>query len=168
LLSALTACYSDQSGSAQNASATAGQPDIYPAGIVAARDANGKNTSVGVYPVSSAEAQSCCWLAPEASFRVLANNDVRELRLTVYEPKIGRLATSSQQVSLLDANGRVFATRPVASGLQTVTLPVPRDVVGSGVVAVRLRMAVSVVPKDAGVNGDTRDLSLILQEVKPR
>lgn len=159
----LTACYSDDSSSKQGAAATPAPQDIYPTGILSTRDAKG--TIAGVYPVSSAEAQSCCWLGPEARFRVFADPGVRTVRLTVYEPKMGNLATAHQRVSLLDMNGRVFSSRPIATGLQTVLLPVPKDIVGSGAASVRLRMSTTIVPKDAGVNGDTRALSVILQQV---
>jgi len=162
LLCTLAACYSDGSNGERhgdaNAGAAPGAAEIYPAGILTTRDAKGGIR--GVYP----GAASCCWLGPEARFRVDADADAKTLKLTVFEPELGNL-TASQRVSLLDTAGRVFSSHVVKAGGQTFTLAIPKNVVANGSVSVRLRMAASVVPKDLGVNGDNRRLSLILQDV---
>jgi hypothetical protein len=163
-LCALAACYGgDDSSDARATPAAEAVTEIYPVGVVVARDA--KSTIRGIYAAAgSGDAQSCCWVGPDARFRVYADPDVKSIQLTVYEPAIGNLA-ASQKVTLLDGKGKPFSSHRVVPGLQTFSLAVPRSVVNYGAVAVRLHMSNAIVPKDIGMNTDPRKLSIILRAV---
>jgi hypothetical protein len=120
-------------------------------------------SSAGIYPAANEE---CCWTGPDVRFAVEAAGTAKTIRLDVYEPKVGPFANTAQVVSLLDARGVVIASRTVAGGATTsVTFPLAAGAVKDGAANVHLRMAVSVVPKDAGLSADVRRLALILKRV---
>lgn len=165
LMLTLTACYSDQADRQSGTTAAAPPTLTYPNGVVTTGDAQSKLR--GIFPTAGADAGSCCWLGPEADFRVMAPAGARVLTLTTYEPVIPKLS-DAQSVSLLDAAGHVVSARRVAPGKQTVNLPLSKKSVTNGAVSVRLRMGSSIVPKDAGLNGDPRRLSVMLISVSAK
>jgi hypothetical protein len=159
----LAACYNGDAGDSRPTPAPSTEAALlYPGGIVSTPDAT---TSIrGVYPVGNSDAQSCCWLGQEASFRVSARTGVKNLKVTIFEPTMGNLA-ASQEMSLLDAKGKTLSSQRVGPGLQTISLALPADAVTNGAISVSLRMSTVIVPKSLGINADPRQLSLILRDV---
>jgi hypothetical protein len=152
----LSGCYNGPSSTEPGHVATGGSETGYPPGVLSGADA--QREIVGIYP----DHASCCWIGPDVRFRVQAAAGAKTLSLRLYEPNIKELTTSGQQVSLLDAGGRVFSSAPVAGGIHVVTLRIPPGAASAGELPVRLRMAVSIVPRDVGMNSDPRRLSVIL------
>ncbi|MDP9106237.1 MAG: hypothetical protein M3N49_09920 [Candidatus Eremiobacteraeota bacterium] len=121
------------------------------------------NSATGIYPATDEE---CCWTGPDVRFAVPAGAASTTVRIDVYEPKVGPFVNAPQVVSLLDARGAVIAKRKVPGGATTsITFPLAPSDVKDGAANVHLRMAVSVVPKDAGLSADVRRLALILKRV---
>lgn len=118
-------------------------------------------SATGIYAATDEE---CCWTGPDVRFAVTAAGAPRTVRIDVYEPKVGPFVKTPQVVSLLDARGAVIASRTVTGGVTTtITFPLAPGDVKDGAANVHLRMAVSVVPKDAGLSADVRRLALILK-----
>ena len=154
----LSGCFNGPSSTEPAYVAPSGSPTVYPAGVLSV--AGAQREIAGIYP--AANAASCCWVGPDVRFRVRAAAGAKTLSLRLYEPNVGNLATSQQQVSLLDADGRVFSSAPMPGGIQTVTLRLPPESASARELVVRLRMSASIVPSDIGLNSDARQLSLIL------
>jgi hypothetical protein len=152
----LSGCYTGPSSTEPGHVATTGSATSYPPGVLSGPDA--QREIVGIYP----DPVSCCWVGPDVRFRVHAAAGAKTLSLRLYEPNVRNLATSGQQVSLLDAGGRVVSSAPVGPGIHVVTLRIPPGAASAGELPVRLRMSASVVPRDQGVNSDPRHLSVIL------
>jgi hypothetical protein len=160
----LSGCYNGPASTEPGRVATAGSATVYPAGVLSA--AGAQREIAGIYPAP--DAASCCWTGPDVRFRVRAAAGAKTLSLRLYEPNVGNLATSRQQVSLLDAGGRVFSSAPMAGGIQTITLRIPPGAAFAGELPVRLRMSASIVPRDIGLNSDPRHLSLVLVSARAR
>jgi hypothetical protein len=135
-------------------------PMSYPDGVVVAP--SGPDAASGVFPEPAGN--PCCWLSAKAHFAVSAKKGSKALRLAVYVVDVAGLATG-QSVSLVDAKGKTIAERLVHLGPQSVTFPVPSPG-AHGTVEVTLVMGKSVVPKDAGLNGDVRRLSVMLSKAE--
>lgn len=117
--------------------------------------------ATGIY---AAVNEQCCWIAPDVRFAVPVQAGASTVRLDVYYPSVGPFAATTQTVSMLDSGGAVVASRRLTPGTTTtLSFPVARRDVKDGAARVHLRMAVSVVPKDAGLSPDVRRLSLILK-----
>lgn len=153
----LCSCGGSSSGGGGGGNAPAAQ---LPAGIT------GSAVS-GIYPAGSDE--ECCWTGPDVRFSVPADASAKTLQLDVYEPQLGAFVGKHQVVSLVDARGAVTATRTVAAGKPTsIAFPLAAADVKGGTASVHLRMAVSYVPKEAGLGPDVRRLALIVKRVGTR
>jgi hypothetical protein len=160
---AASGCYGD-SGSGSGSGDAGGAPAYrYPTGL--ATDAPTLHTTSGVYP-ASANDDTCCWLNGNAHFFMPAQPGATSLTIQVYVPPVGPLATNPGTVSILDAHGKPVATKGLKNGIQTLTLALAPKSTAGGLVSIRLKTSTAFVPKDLGLNGDIRRLSVVLMSAQ--
>lgn len=157
----LSGCYSDEHH-AENAPAAGPR---YPVGVLF--EGADAATMRGVFPAAPGD-DVCCWVGPNVIFHVLSDSTATSAQFTLYEPRVGLFATQQQIVSILDARGRVVASRNVGVGATTLVLALPRGSVVHGTATIRLHMARTIVPKEIGLNTDPRTLAIILQSASTR
>ena len=107
----------------------------------------------------------CCWLGPDAEFRVLVPANASHVLLTVYMPAdIPKLRNSTQQVTVvLDGRKTTFSSVPIGS--KVLVIPIPR-MTSNRTVDVKMHMSTKFVPKEELGSADTRALSIYLKTVR--
>ena len=167
----LSGCYKDPgSGTSTTTASTATAPSVavttpgyvYPAGMIT--DAASLAKIRNVYPAVSGEG-SCCWIGPNAVFRVSATPAARSMRLLIYVPAIGPLRATPPTLSAIGPNGKAMASMRLRLGEQTVRLPLAIGSFAGGSTEIHLHSNESFIPKDFNLNGDTRRLTVILESV---
>lgn len=114
----------------------------------------------GIYAAPSQD--GCCFLNKTATFILRKPPQAKSVLLNVYVSNNDYLRTHGQLVSAF-FNG-VSAGRPVAAHLggQVLEFAIPAKLARQNTLNTKLVMSTSYVPKDLGINGDVRTLSLIL------
>jgi hypothetical protein len=143
------------------ASRAAGEPSVYPNGIVAPAS-YAAGIRAGIYgDYSSAD---CCFLAGH-SLLVLDNRPGARLAVfTFFVPNLKPFLKGEERVSIA-FDGVPSGTFPLALGEQNVTAAIPAQVRGTRHLIASLRMSIAFVPKRIGLNGDVRELSVVLTKV---
>jgi len=152
-------------GATQFASIPRSEPLFYPAGIVppASRAAA---IDQGLYPETTSTA--CCFLSGAARLRLAKPIGALRVVLEFNVPDTPPFAGQPERVSV--AFGGISVGPPIAlvKGVQDVSLPLPARLANEGVVTAALRMSIAYVPKQIGMNEDTRRLSIMLLRVRYR
>lgn len=135
---------------------------VYPAGIVPPEDWS-TATRQGVY--SSESPKTCCFLAGHSTL-TLDNPPGSQLAVfTFFVPSVKPLLKTPESVSVkFDgiASGKPAQLLP---GIQNVSLPIPEALRKRGHLTASLAMPVTWVPQRIGLNGDRRELSVMLVRV---
>ena len=144
-------------GSAGNVESTVPVPQgvvDYPNGVLV--DSASLASTRGIYTGDH-------WMSADVHFCTHADRGARSIQLVVYVPAFAPWTTSPGEIESLDRAGKIIATTALKPGQQTVVLPVAKGAVTpDGVATVTLHLTGARVPKDLGLNGDTRNLSAIL------
>ena len=144
-------------GSAGNVESTVPVPQgvvDYPNGVLV--DSASLASTRGIYTGDH-------WMSADVRFCTHADRGARSIQLVVYVPAFAPWTTSPGEIESLDRAGKIIATTALKPGQQTVVLPVAKGAVTpDGVATVTLHLTGARVPKDLGLNGDTRNLSAIL------
>lgn len=116
-------------------------PDVrVPAG------ARGEYDGLYLLPADSLSAQLCCWIAPNATLRVMKSGPARSLELGSYVPEVQAFRTG-QSLTVRIAGGPAFAIRKLTPGFHTSSVPLPKTLTrASGIVRVRLSSSVAYIP----------------------
>jgi hypothetical protein len=141
--------------------APAGPPSVYPAGIVAPASFPAA-VRAGIYPASSAA--QCCFLAGRTLLVLDNPANARRVVFTFYVPGVKPFLKQKEHVSIA-LDGVHAATVALALGEQNVTVAIPASVRATRHLIAGLRMSVSFVPKQIGLNADVRELSVVLLKV---
>jgi hypothetical protein len=157
VLALLAACSSPSTSGSQT---SAGTSAVYPDGIVPFKT-RGDAVRAGLYP-SNATA-GCCFLGPRASVRLAKPAGKVAATLHFYVPKVAPYA-GGESVTVTaagkKASGINAGTRWIA-----VTLTLPNQLKNATSVPVEIVSSKSFVPSKLGMNGDTRELSVVLSKV---
>lgn len=158
----LTACSHAHSRATATPTADhAGSLSVYPPGIVPPANFSAA-VRAGIYP--AATAAQCCFLAAR-SWVVLDNApSARLVVFTFYVPTVKPLLKQKERASIA-FDGVHAATLQLALGPQNVTVAIPANVRGTRHLIAALRMSISFVPKQIGLNDDVRKLSVVLLKV---
>lgn len=141
--------------------AAAMKSNVYPTGIVAFTSP-AVALQNGVYAADSQ--QYCCFLSGYARFQVYKRSIDRKIRLALYVPGYQPLKRGERVEARVNAGKvSVYLLKP---GFRVVTLVVPPSRPASVVANVRLRMGITFVPANLGINPGTGDLSVILISAK--
>ena len=129
--------------------------EVYPAGIV--RD----GSMQGVY--GGADAGSCCWLAPRASFTVVEPPRAEVLLLAFAIPPYALRASKAHvTISVDGAPAQTLCCFGVGSNETALAV---RPIAHTRDVTVRVNADNVFVPKERGINQDPRKLTILLQSV---
>ena len=130
------------------------QPSVYPQGITPSEIVR------GIY--AAYDAGSCCWVAAHAELKVLEPAGADTLLLNVYLPDFAvRSGANSLSVQI---DGAPSARRCcLGPGEHELKIPLPRA--AHGLLTITLRPDHTFVPKQLGLNGDSRHLSVMLRQV---
>ncbi len=146
----------------QRASAPPTPSVVYPAGIVPPEDWTSA-TRAGVY--SSDSPKGCCFLAGH-SLLTLDNPPGSQLAVfTFFVPSVKPLAREPESVSVSFDGIPSGKPAELAPGIQNVSLPIPESLRKKGHLTASLAMSVTWVPQRIGLNGDRRELSVMLVRV---
>ena len=85
----------------------------------------------------------------------------------VYVPDFKPFANAPERIKTI-LGGVKMASVAVPRGMHTLSFELPKRLAKSDTIRATLTMATSYVPKDIGVNNDTRTLSIILVDVSYR
>ena len=127
-------------------------------------DRTDAGTSEGVY---ADESTNCCFLSGRAIFTVRGTANAHGLTLDVYVP--GYSFYGAQRLTVL-VDGKVAAKTGVLmkGAMASVNVPLPAKRLTSDSVRVEILPSYSFIPKDVGLNADTRRLSVILKDITVR
>jgi hypothetical protein len=141
------------------------EPLFYPAGIVppASRAAA---IDRGLYPETTSSA--CCFLSGTARLRLATPTGARRVVFEFNVPDTPPFAGRPERVSMAFGGSSTSPSIALVKGVQDVSVPLPARLVDERIVTVALRMSISYVPKQLGMNEDTRRLSIMLLRVRYR
>jgi hypothetical protein len=135
---------------------------ILPPGIVPFENATSA-VIAGVYPVTHG---TCCFLAPKAHVTLDKPAGSLQVTFNFYTPKIGSYYDG--ETVTVDAGGK-SASGALKKGPRrwiVVSMALPPKYRYQTSVPVTITASKTVVPKKIGVNGDTRNLGVILTKVE--
>jgi hypothetical protein len=123
----------------------------------------------GLYPARSPAERPCCWIAPQALLNAPKTQDAGYLDLTVFVPDQAYFRTHEQGLTVAIAGGK--SVRKCCFGPGTYTLRFPLN--GTlrsrrGPVQIAIAADRAFVPREQGVNADTRRLGIIVIRVMYR
>lgn len=84
--------------------------------------------SSGVFPVNATQDSTvlCCWLAPQADFRVRKDRHARYLRVTLYVPDVATFRGHPQAIAITFPGFPARSgTRALKIGFNTLKIPIP-------------------------------------------
>ncbi|MHB1551268.1 MAG: hypothetical protein ACYCX6_08780 [Vulcanimicrobiaceae bacterium] len=140
-------------------------PLFYPPGIIAPADPAAA-VREGLYP-GQTQAQ-CCFLSAAASLSLDKAATATSATFEFYVPDVPPFADAPEIVIIAFNGVRAGAPVALAPGLHDVHLALPSRFAGARAVTAALRMSVSYVPREIGLNGDARRLSIMLLRVRYR
>ncbi len=115
----------------------------------------------GVYPVAAGD--GCCFLSDRAVFGVRAPRAARNLRFTIYTLNYPQVPP--QHLTFLIDGKTALRSGVLPKGIvSTVDVPLPSGSRGKPALRVEIE-ATSFVPKEIGINGEPRRLSVVLSSV---
>lgn len=159
LLVLLAACGSASNGS-QNSAAVA----VYPAGIEPFRNPTLADKA-GLY--TSFSIHNCCFIQQRARLTLDKPVGARTATLQFFVPDVAPFRKGGQSVTV-SVEGAKATGSGAAGKWIAVSLALPPRFIGRTAVPVEISAAKSFNPAKLGMNGDTRDLSVILQKVDYR
>jgi hypothetical protein len=117
----------------------------------------------GIYP---ADAESCCWLSDDAKFSTRIPASAHKLTFVVFTPKAPPIVNGGENLTVSIDGKRVKDVKLQPGSGSSVVVPLgSRPGGGDWLARIELKLSNSYVPKDAGINGDLRRLSVVLHSV---
>src|SRR5581483_353742 len=136
----------------------------FPSGLGDAEHAPESAIVSGLY--SSPDAGSCCWMARQAVIRAYSAGNAATLVLIFSVPNYGPFQTKSESLTL-QANTDPPQTRCCyGPGQHAALFQLPKH--HSGTLILHISAAVTFVPKNLGMNEDTRTLSILVRSFEYR
>ncbi len=120
----------------------------------------------GIYSGSSGD-PFCCWMGPDAAFRMRIPAAARTVHLSVLMPPTLRVYAThpeSLTVHITGEGSRSFDD--LGSGDHALVIPLHRH--GNMTVDVSLHASFTFAPSKFGINGDSRNISVVLLRVSSR
>jgi hypothetical protein len=156
LLLYVAACSSSTGGASNN-----GASLTFPPGIVAFENATAA-VQAGIYP---GHEKACCFLAPSARLMLDKPAGAIQATFNFYVPKME--PNSDEQIVTVAAAGQSASgsMKGNAGNRIVVTLALPPSYRSKTEVPVTISASKSFVPSKIGLNGDSRNLSVILTKV---
>jgi hypothetical protein len=136
---------------------------FYPAGVIMPDNAD---SSDGVYAV--AERDRCCFLASSARLHLHKPLGAKHIFFRFLVPQVPPFANEPERVYVTFNGVRVGNPVALAEGWHDVQFTLPDRLAASRDLTAELRMTISFVPSDLGLNADTRRLSILLTSVSYR
>jgi O-antigen ligase len=135
----------------------AAQQNVYPTGL------NGPSDVVsGIYP--GTDRGNCCWLGTQGALRITVPNGADTLLVTVFVPDYAA-RRNGQSLSLQVDHAAPQERCCFGAGQHEFAFRLPPSARGSHVIIARLFAGSTFVPKDIGLGGDTRRLSLLIRSI---
>ena len=157
---AVVGCARTTGGS--TASGSSGATLFYPTGTVPPENWKAQRES-GIYPADTAK--DCCFLAGQAHMTLDNPQGAQRAVFSFYVPAVKPLTERPESVSVAFDGVSSGAPAPLTTGAQDVLVNIPASVRDRAHLTATLTMSYAWVPKDVGLNGDTRHLSVILTKV---
>lgn len=134
---------------------------VYPPGIVAPAD-YAAGARAGVY--SSDSPKTCCFLAGNAQVTLDNPSGAQLAVFTFYVPTVAPLKNGATVRVRFDGKPAGAPAR-LSPGMQDVSFTIPPALRSRSRLTAALNVSVSWVPKDIGLNADTRHLSVMLTRI---
>jgi hypothetical protein len=119
----------------------------------------------GLYP-NGAQFFSCCWMSRDATFRARIPSKARTLRFDVSVPANEPLKRHTEDVRIRIAGVGERTFKQLKSGDQVLIVPLPPR--RPAIADVTMSMSYTWRPVDWNINGDSRDLSILLRRVRAK
>jgi len=103
----------------------------------------------------------CCWLARRALLRIKMPLSASKLDMTIAVPDVPAIRRHSLSLAVSVGGKAVITFSNLKFGASTLAVPLP-PALSRAVVTMELKPNFSFVPKSEHMNGDRRQLSLIL------
>jgi hypothetical protein len=139
-----------------------GKPWLLPPGIVAPPDKRGAIEIDGLYSSNVPGDHMCCWVGQRSLLHAVAPPGATALELTVFVPKPVR--PDRPQSIDVSIDGAPPVHRIVQPGVTTQSFPLSVQPQGRPV-NIGLVTGYTFVPKEAGINADTRHLGIVVLRV---
>jgi hypothetical protein len=158
----LTACSHAQQTATDRTSASPAPALFYPTGIVPPGNWS-QEVADGVY--SADTQQQCCFLAGKSEFTLDNPPGARLAVFKFYVPSVKPFAKTPERVSAAFNGIPTGTPAELATGMHDVIFTIPASLRGKARLTASLAMSVKWIPKQIGLNADTRELSIILLQV---
>jgi O-antigen ligase len=135
---------------------TAQARDVYPAGILT------DSSMQGVY--AGPDPGGCCWLAPSATFSVVAPRGSNVLLLLLAAPPYA-VPSHGEQITVRINSAAPYVTCCVRPGVQEIAIPLGARAPSEKRLRITITSGGSFVPAKRGLGVDTRRLTFLLQKV---
>jgi hypothetical protein len=116
----------------------------------------------GLYPEDTS--QACCFLAQTARLRLAKPIGARVATFTFYVPHFPPFVSAPERITMA-FDGIPAGEAELRIGVRDASFTFPPQLVGKSNVEAVMTMSIAYVPKEIGINGDPRRLSVILKEV---
>jgi hypothetical protein len=140
-----------------------------PEGVVVNPADRGKTLVGGIYPNTTPNSTSCCWIQPRARFLVPKTEPATDLGIEIFLPDIAFFRKHPQGMDVTLAGTYRFHKCCFGPGDHTALFTLPRALQASAQpIDVALSLRESFVPAQLHWNSDTRRLAAILVAVTLR
>lgn len=135
---------------------------FYPAGVRAPHNARAFG---GIYGDSANDLQ-CCWLSAHDEIHFDKPAGASVMYLSLYEPPVPPITSQQEGVTVRFDDGTTIERCCFRADHRRIPVPLPHNLIGKGgVVHFSMDMKTSWIPAKLGINGDTRRLAGILEQV---
>jgi hypothetical protein len=145
--------HSDASSAATPSAESSGP--VYPAGVL--------SPAPGLYPADAAS--QCCFLGDHATLTLQNVPGSERVAFKFYVPDVAPLRHDGERIAVSLDGAPVTTTAALLPGEHDVTLEIPAALRQKQRITASLQMSRSWVPSKIGLNGDVRELSLMLLQV---
>jgi hypothetical protein len=135
---------------------------MYPAGIVSPAN-RAAAVRAGIYPADAPG--QCCFLTGQSLLALDNPTGAQTAIFSFFVPSVKPLMQSKPERVTIELDGIKAGAFDLAPGAHDVTLSIPTALRRERRIVASLTMSIAWVPAKAGVNGDTRELSVMLLKV---
>ena len=145
----------------ESPSPTASPARTYPAGIVPPANPRAA-LRAGIYPADPSG--QCCFLAGRSLLTLNNPRDSQLVIFTFYVPSVRPFLNGPERVGVT-FDGAAAGSALLAPGEHNATFAIPKSVRNTAHLVATLTMSTTYVPQKLGINGDVRELSILLLKV---